>query len=253
MPYRVASYAIMRAVCTLLLALLAACTTVPPAGPGNVVWVPSPNADDRRPNFVILHHTSGDSAAHSLATLTDPERKVSAHYLISRDGTIYQLVDEARRAWHAGVSFWGGQTDLNSASIGIELDNDGDEPFAPAQIETLKGLLAEILPRHRIPAANVLGHGDVAPGRKTDPSRHFPWKTLADAGYGAWCEPDPTAPLPPVDGPLALRALGYDTSDLTAAIMAFRRHHLGDEQQTLGDEALRRLDCLLRQAQPAPQ
>lgn len=232
---------------------LAGCTTLPPGGPGSRIDVPSPNADARRPNFVILHHTGSANVERALATLTDPERKVSAHYLIGRDGTVYRLVDEARRAWHAGASSWGGQTDLNSASVGIELDNAGNEPFPPVQIEALKVLLGEILPRHRIPAANVVGHGDVAPGRKADPSHHFPWRDLARAGYGLWCEPESDNSAPPaLDGHLALRALGYDTTDPLAAVAAFRRHHLGDEADVLGDDGLRRLDCLLRQPRADP-
>ncbi len=235
----------------LLVALLtAACAPLPRTGGSTVLWHPSPNEDARRPNFVVIHDTGSDDARRALTTLTDPERQVSAHYLIARDGTVLQLVDESRRAWHAGVSAWGPLSDLNSASLGIELDNNGSEPYPPEQITALKALLGEIVPRHRIPPGNIVGHGDVAPGRKVDPSRLFPWKELAAAGFGQWCEPDPEAPLPPLDGPLALRALGYETSNLTAAIAAFRRHHLGDDGETLGEDGLRRLACLLRAAPP---
>jgi N-acetylmuramoyl-L-alanine amidase len=136
--------------------------------------MPSPNFDQRRPNFVILHQTTNATVDKALATLTDPARKVSAHYLIGRDGKSLQLVDESARAWHAGESRWGGMSDLNSASIGIELDNTGDEPFAEPQITALLALLAELRERYRIPAANVLAHGDVAPTRKVDPAATFP-------------------------------------------------------------------------------
>lgn len=229
-----------------LLALLAACAPLPPRD--GIRQVPSPNFDARRPNFVILHQTSSDDSARALATLTDPQRKVSAHYLIARDGTRYQLVDEDRRAWHAGRSAWGGLTDLNSASIGIELDNTGDEPFPPAQIAALIDLLEQVLPRHQIPRGNILGHGDIAPGRKVDPSRHFPWHQLAQRGLGRWCPTPsipPTAPPPALDPLLGLRALGYDTSRPEAAIAAFRRHFLGDEGSDLGPDGLRVLACLL--------
>jgi N-acetylmuramoyl-L-alanine amidase len=185
---------------------------------------PSPNFDARRPNFVIIHHTSDGSAEEALAVLTDRERKVSAHYLIGRDGKLFQLVDEAARAWHAGESYWGGQLDMNSASIGIELDNDGNERFADAQIETLVALLSDLKLRYSIPTTNFLGHADVAPGRKTDPSRLFPWQRLAEQGFGLWCDP----PYPPVpvglDTETLLQSLGYSVWNVDAAISAFKLH-----------------------------
>ena len=204
--------------------LAASCARLP-TSPSGIVRVPSPNFDERRPNYVILHQTSDDTVDAALATLTNPERKVSAHYLIGRDGTIYQLVDESARAWHAGASFWGGNTDLNSASIGIELDNDGKQPFPGAQIDALLRLLADLRERYRIPAANVLGHSDVAPRRKVDPGRLFPWKRLAEQGFGLWC--DTPLPIPPMgfDPAMALAAIGYDVSDPQAAVGAFRLHY----------------------------
>lgn len=231
-----------------LTALLAACVPVPTRmGATGARWHPSANFDHRRPNFVIIHETTNDEAEHSLATLTDGVRKVSAHYLIARDGTLYQLVDEKDRAWHAGVSSWGGLTDLNSASIGIELDNTGDQPFPPAQIDVLVNLLQEATDRHQIPRSNILAHGDVAPGRKVDPSRLFPWRELAARGFGRWCEPAADGPLPAFDPLHALRTFGYDVSRPEAAIAAFRRHFLGDDEAVMGDDGLRMLDCLLRQ------
>lgn len=210
-------------------ALLAACAPLPQRAGIPTVWYPSPNFDQRRPNYVIIHDTADDDVGQALHTLTDPLRQVSSHYLIGSDGTIYQLVDERARAWHAGVSKWGGDTDLNSASLGIELDNDGEEPFAPAQISALIALLQDIAQRYRIPAANYLGHADVAPTRKVDPSRYFPWKTLADAGFGLWCDPPlPEAPAG-MSTVLALQAFGYDVSDPEAAIRAFKRHFMPDD------------------------
>jgi N-acetylmuramoyl-L-alanine amidase len=212
-----------------LLTLLAACAPLPQRAGIPTLWQASPNFDDRKPNFVILHHTSDDTIGQAMRTLADPLRSVSAHYLIGRDGTIIQLVDERARAWHAGESKWGADTDLNSVSLGIELDNNGREPFADAQITALLRLLADIKERYRIPAANFLGHADVAPKRKTDPSRYFPWKTLADHGFGLWCDPPvPEAPAP-FDAIAALRALGYDTGDVAAATRAFNLHYLQDE------------------------
>ncbi|MFH1604798.1 MAG: N-acetylmuramoyl-L-alanine amidase, partial [Pseudomonadota bacterium] len=213
----------------LLALLLAACAPVPQRAGIPTEWLASPNFSDRKPNFVIIHHTSDDTVDQAVRTLADPVREVSAHYLIARDGRIIQLVDERARAWHAGESKWGSNTDINSASLGIELDNNGREPFADVQVSALLRLLADIKERHRIPSANFLGHADVAPQRKTDPSRYFPWRRLAGEGFGLWC--DPPLPEPPAgfDVKAALRALGYDIGNLDAAIRAFRLHFLPDE------------------------
>ena len=208
----------------LVAVLLDACAPLPERAGIPTRWVPSPNFNPRSPGFVVIHYTSSASAAHAQRTLTNPLAEVSAHYLIERDGTILQLVDERARAWHAGDSRWGATVDLNSASIGIELDNDGFEPFAPALIESLLLLLADLRERHHVPAANVVGHSDVAPTRKRDPGPLFPWRTLAEHGFGLWCEP-PFAPATPGFDPLlGLRAIGYDTRDPEAAINAFRLH-----------------------------
>lgn len=230
----------------LLLAALAGCSSIPPQVPPGITWLPSPNFDQRRPNFIILHQTSNDNAVTALATLTDPQRKVSAHYLVARDGPVYQLVDDMERAWHAGESSWGGMRDLNSASIGIELDNTGDEPFAEPQIAALIDLLDALVARHRIPPANILGHGDVAPGRKVDPSRLFPWRRLAGRGYGLWCE-SPAAVPAGFDELLGLRALGYDVSVPAAARQAFRRHFTaGEADAELAPVEQGLLQCLLQ-------
>ncbi len=213
----------------LLAILLAACAPLPHTTGMPAQWQPSPNFDERRPNFVIIHATSNDTVDQALRTLTDPLRQVSAHYLIGRDGRIYQLVDERARAWHAGESKWGADTDLNSVSLGIELDNNGDEPFPDIQISALLTLLDGIRGRYRIPAANYLGHGDIAPRRKVDPSRHFPWETLARQGYGRWCDPPLPEPPAALDTTLALRAIGYDVSALEPAIRAFKRHFVQDD------------------------
>lgn len=232
----------------LLLGLLpfAACAPLP-QGPGVAVqWQASPNFDQRRPNFVVLHQTSNADAERALRTLTDPLKKVSSHYLIGRDGVIHYLVDERARAWHAGESWWGGLTDLNSASIGIELDNDGEEPFAGPQIAALLELLADLKARYRIPDANFVGHGDIAPRRKVDPSRHFPWQRLAQRGFGLWCDDPAPAPLV-FDAMLGLQALGYEPGAGEAARRAFRRHWRGDDATAELDEADRAmLYCLVR-------
>jgi N-acetylmuramoyl-L-alanine amidase len=229
-----------------VLLALCACTQIAPRANVPYVERPSPNFDQRRPNFVIIHHTSNDGAEHALSTLTDPLRRVSAHYLIARNGTIYYLVDELARAWHAGDSYWGGSRDLNSASIGIELDNNGYEPFTESQIESLLALLADLKKRYKIPTANFLGHGDVAPERKTDPSERFPWKRLAERGFGLWCEP-PYAEVPgESDTAALLAAFGYDTADLDSAVGAFKRHFVPEDasdEVTAEHRAL--LTCLI--------
>jgi N-acetylmuramoyl-L-alanine amidase len=213
--------------------LLAACAPMPMRA-GSVLdsisHAPSPNFDARRANLVIIHHTSDATVDEALRTLTSPMSKVSAHYLIARDGRIIQLVEENDRAWHAGLSWWGGVTDVNSVSLGIELDNDGFEPFAAPQIDALLLLLADIRQRHHIPAANFIGHADVAPTRKTDPSVFFPWDKLAAEGFGLWCD----SPLPPApagfDLTLALAALGYDPRTPEASRQAFQLHFLHGER-----------------------
>lgn len=232
----------------LLAIMLAACAQLPPPVGAPAQWRPSPNFNERKPNFVVIHATSNDTVERALRTLTDPQRKVSAHYLIGRDGQVFQLVDERARAWHAGESKWGADTDLNSVSLGIELDNNGDEPFPDVQISALLTLLDDIQKRYRIPAANYVGHADVAPRRKVDPSAYFPWARLARHGYGLWCDPPLPEPPAAMDTTLALRALGYDVSDLEAAIGAFKRHFMQEEGTTeLTDIDRGMLYCLLSQ------
>ena len=243
----------LRAFTLLLAGLLAACAPLPERAGIPTLWEPSPNFNARSPAFIVIHYTSSASAAHALRTLTNPVTEVSAHYLIQRDGTILQLVDERMRAWHAGESRWGATVDVNSASIGIELDNDGFEPYSPALIDALLKLLADLSERHHVPAANVIGHSDVAPTRKRDPGPLFPWRTLAEHGFGLWCDP-PFAPAPPGFDPLlGLRAIGYDTRDPEAAISAFRLHfapELPTDAPLERDSAL--IQCLVA-ASLAPQ
>ncbi|MCY1080293.1 N-acetylmuramoyl-L-alanine amidase [Archangium lansingense] len=153
---------------------------------------PSPNHSSRsdvRVDVLVLHHTATRRGAPALRTLTDdavpPERRVSAHYLVDTDGTVYCLVAESRKAWHAGVSTLRGESrpSVNARSIGIEIVNPGDNvtPFTEAQYQALEQLVPEIVLRHRIPTENVLGHRDVAPGRKTDPADNFNWARVRAA------------------------------------------------------------------------
>jgi N-acetylmuramoyl-L-alanine amidase len=206
-------------------AVLGACATTAVRTSLPVTWWPSPNFSERRPDYIVLHHTGSSSVTTALATLTNPDKAVSAHYLIAPDGKIYQLVDEAARAWHAGDSRWGSLTDLNSTSIGIELVNDGSTAFPPEQITALLALIADICRRDHIPPSHVVGHADIAPARKLDPSALFPWDVLAAAGFGLWCDPPyPEAPAE-FDVLRGLQAIGYDVSDPDAALRAFRLHY----------------------------
>lgn len=221
---------IAAALCT----VLAGCATTAPSQRNPLAdWHPSPNHDPRSAQIIVLHQTEMESAGAALLTLQTRNSggRVSAHYLIGEDGRLYQLVAESERAWHAGASRWGGVADLNSGSIGIELDNDGVEPFSQAQIDTLLKLLADITGRLDIPRHLVIGHGDIAPTRKRDPSALFPWQQLADAGYGLWPRANP-APAPEgFDSWAALRLVGYDLRDPAAAMRAFHRHYRGNEEE----------------------
>ncbi|MCY4541750.1 MAG: N-acetylmuramoyl-L-alanine amidase [Rhodobacteraceae bacterium] len=156
----------------------------------STIHQPSPNFGDRRdgcvPELIVIHYTGMDSTAAALERLCAPEHEVSAHYLISERGTVYRLVDEERRAWHAGAGAWRGRADVNSRSLGIELANDGCTPFAARQMSSLESLLRELVGRWSIPASGILGHSDMAVGRKFDPGPRFDWKRLASVGLSAW-------------------------------------------------------------------
>jgi N-acetylmuramoyl-L-alanine amidase len=227
-------------------AMIGACAPLKPDTSLPVTLIKSPNFDQRRPNLVILHHTTDDTLDEALTTLTSPLREVSAHYLIGRDGGIVQLVEENARAWHAGKSWWGGQTDINSASIGIELDNNGFEPFSEAQINTLLALLADLRLRHKIPVANFIAHADVAPQRKSDPSIFFPWQTLAQYGFGLWCElPLSPAPLG-MDLQTVLTAIGYDPRTPEASQRAFELHYFRGTTAISQEDKLALAYCILQ-------
>lgn len=196
-------------------------------------WVGTTNFNLRKPNFVIIHHTAQNSCPQTLQTFTQARTQVSAHYVICSDGKVYHMLNDYLRAWQAGVSKWGNITDVNSISIGIELDNDGAEPFSDAQINSLLHLLTKLKAAYNIPAANFIGHGDIAPTRKSDPSAFFPWKQLADKGFGLWWADTTNVPLPGDFGTLtALRLIGYDTRDSSAAALAFKRHFEQDTTRT---------------------
>ena len=189
-----------------------------------VYAVGTTNFDLRKPNFVIIHHTAQNSCEQTLKTFTLERTKVSAHYVICKDGTIHHMLNDYLRAWQAGVSRWGNFTDINSSSIGIELDNNGNEAFPETQITSLIKLLDTLKRNYSIPPANFIGHADIAPGRKVDPSAFFPWQTLAHRGFGLWY--DTTAVVVPdhFNAPQALRIIGYNIKDTLAAIRSFKLH-----------------------------
>ena len=216
-----------------------------------ITQIPSPNHDARPPHasidILLLHYTGMKTCQAALERLCDPAAKVSAHYLIDEDGTCYRLVEEDRRAWHAGLSYWAGIRDVNGHSIGIELVNPGHEfgyrDFPKTQMTTLESLAKGILERHPIPANRVLGHSDVAPTRKQDPGERFDWARLARAGIGLWSsESDTISPHATMLGPgtsgpavvnlqLALAGFGYGVEGTglydpvtEAVIRAFQRH-----------------------------
>ncbi|MFD0977273.1 N-acetylmuramoyl-L-alanine amidase [Salinimicrobium gaetbulicola] len=231
----------------------------------------------RKPNYVILHHTAQKDVEQTLYTFTLPRTAVSSHYVISREGEVFQMLNDHYRAWHAGAGKWGNDTDLNSASIGIELDNNGNEPFSEPQISELIDLLKILKSRYDIPTANFIGHSDIAPTRKVDPNITFPWKRLAEEGFGYWYDEIEVNPkivgdsISPqefdysrnmvlkvtgnqilengssrdsltinINPKIALRIIGYDTSDLDAAIRAFKLHFIQkDVNAVLTEEDLK--------------
>ncbi|WP_333827400.1 N-acetylmuramoyl-L-alanine amidase [Pararhodobacter sp.] len=201
------------------------------------LWHPSPNTGPRRdglrPELVVLHYTQMQGALPALTRLCAPEAQVSAHYLIGADGQVWQMVSEAMRAWHAGAGSWRGQEDINSRSIGIELDNDGDSPFAAAQMLTLEQLLSGVLARWSIPPAGVIAHSDMAPERKSDPGPRFDWHRLARLGLSVWPGPDGDrdAPLAPSLTQIGYPAVAPDLR-LAAFRLRFRPGHKGPEDST---------------------
>lgn len=243
----------LKALLAMTVLTLSACTHVLKPEPEHnplAQWVPSPNHEVRRPILIVIHATEQNSVAESLETLRTENSggPVSAHYLIGRDGERYQLVADELRAWHAGGGRWGTITDVNSVSIGIELDNDGRSEFPPTQIDSLIVLLEDLCERLYIPRTQIVAHADFAPTRKQDPGTRFPWKRLAEAGFGVW----PAADAPPAPAGFdpwnALRLIGYPLDDRAATVRAFHRRFRGTETDVLDEEDLRILASLVRQS-----
>ena len=235
------------------------------------VDAPSPNFDARTapPEILVLHYTGMRTGSEALDRLRDPQAKVSSHYMVEEDGRIFRLVPEERRAWHAGVSYWKGQRNINGVSIGVEIVNPGHEfgyrPFPDAQIEAVIALCADIRSRWAVDDGHIVGHSDVAPARKDDPGELFPWKRLAEHGHGLWVDA-PAAPGEPLKrgddgvGVFAMQAaftrLGYDLppdgkfDEATEQVVtAFQRHWRQGRVDGIADGATRaQLIALLRLA-----
>jgi N-acetylmuramoyl-L-alanine amidase len=219
-----------------------------------VIERPSPNYNDRPAgkavSLLVIHYTGMRDAEAALKRLTDPEAQVSSHYLIDEAGLVYRLVDEGRRAWHAGVSYWAGERDINGVSIGIELVNPGHDfgyrHFPEAQMAALIDLGRGILSRHKIPPSRVLGHSDVAPVRKIDPGELFDWQRLAKAGIGRWPRPA-KGPGDAASVRAALSKIGYEISPEGApngvvdkitkqSLSAFQRHYRPSKFDGIADD-----------------
>jgi N-acetylmuramoyl-L-alanine amidase len=194
-------------------------------------WVGTTNFGMRKPNFVIIHHTAQNACDSTLRTFTLTRTQVSAHYVICKDGTIHHILNDYLRAWHAGNSKWGNLTDVNSSSIGIELDNNGFESFTEPQINSLLILLKRLKKDNNIPTANFIGHSDIAPKRKVDPNKYFPWQLLAQNGFGNWYDTSHVNLPADFNAIQSLRVIGYDTKDSFAAIKAFKLHFI--QQDTI--------------------
>jgi N-acetylmuramoyl-L-alanine amidase len=200
-------------------------------------WVGTTNFGMRKPNFVIIHHTAQNSCQQTLQTFTMARTEVSAHYVICKDGTVHHMLNDYLRAWHAGAGSWGNDKDINSSSIGIELDNNGFDSFPTAQINSLLTVLDTLKRLYNIPAPNFIGHADIAPTRKTDPNVKFPWQLLSQNGYGVWYDDTSKISLPDnFNSMQALRIIGYSVKDSSAAIEAFKRHfEMEDSSRILTD------------------
>ncbi len=212
-------------------------------------WVGTINFGMRKPNFVIIHHTAQNSCEQTLQTFTLKRTEVSAHYVICKDGTVHHMLNDLLRAWHAGAGRWGNLTDVNSSSIGIELDNNGFDSFPGVQVNSLLNVLTALKNQYNIPTANFIGHADIAPTRKVDPNVFFPWKLLADNGFGLWYDTTGVVVSPAFNPLENLRIVGYDIRDSVAAIEAFKRHFLQiDSSKVLSEDDKKVLFALAKKS-----
>lgn len=212
----------------------------------SIIQSPSPNFNERKCDnidMIVIHYTDTKDIFESLSILQNPANEVSAHYLIDEDGTIYQLVDEEKRAWHAGISYWDGETDINSLSIGIELQNaghtNGYTEFPKEQMVALTELCQDIIKRHNIPQYRILGHSDVAPDRKQDPGSLFDWQQLAEDGVGIWAyleylQESKASPQTSQSLKEQFTKFGYNPAiDEEIIKNAFKQHFISDDGQDI--------------------
>jgi len=199
------------------------------------------NFSIRRPNYVIIHHTAQNTCDQTLKTFTLTRTQVSSHYVVCRDGIVFHMLNDYFRAHHAGVSRWGNNTDINSSSIGIEVDNNGSELFSELQMNSLIELLGRLKRAYNIPQGNFIGHADIAPGRKVDPSRFFNWKQLADSGYGYWYDTASIILPPDFNAMQALRIIGYPIKDTGIAIQSYKIHFVPQDSTRIISEADRKI------------
>ena len=213
-------------------------------------WIGTTNFNMRKPNFVILHHTAQNSCEQTLKTFTTVRTQVSGHYVICKDGTVHHMLNDYLRAWQAGVSKWGNATDINSLSIGIEVDNNGFEPFTDEQINSLLQLLDRLKKAYNIPSTNFIGHADIAPGRKVDPNRYFPWKKLSENGFGLWYDTTGIKVPDDFNAMQALRIVGYNIKNAPAAIYSFKLHFVqNDSTKVINEEDKKILFDLMKKYQ----
>lgn len=209
----------------------------------------SPNFDERDApvSLLVMHYTGMPTARAAIDLLTSPQAKVSSHYVVDEDGTVYRLVPEAKRAWHAGVSFWRGKSMLNDVSVGIEIVNPGHawgyRAFPPVQMQAVLELSQGIIVRHKIPARNVVAHSDIAPNRKRDPGELFPWPWLAMQGVGLWTDAFALSS----DWQADLAMIGYNiTLPMGDVLLAFQRHFLPENLTGVADEQTKARAAALR-------
>lgn len=197
------------------------------------MWYPTVNFNLRKPNFVVLHHTAQSSCGATLKAFSMESREVSSHYLICKDGQVYRLCNDYLRTWHAGEGKWGNVEDMNSCSIGIEIDNNGSEAFTDNQVSSVIVLLDSLQKKYNIPQANIIGHSDFSPKRKQDPSAFFPWEKLAKRNFGYWRDEVLSSTPADFNYIYALKMIGYDISDEKSAIIAFKRHFIQNDLKSV--------------------
>ena len=217
-------------------------------GSQKIKVIKSQNFSLRKPSLIVIHHTDQESCQQTYKTFALKRTLVSSHYVICDNGNVTQMLNDLLRGWHAGGGSWGKNTDINSVSIGIELDNNGEEAFSDAQINSLILLLKKLSEKYKIPAQNIVGHADIAPGRKVDPSALFPWEKLAENGFGIWYDKEKlkTVVLPTdFNTDFALKYIGYNTKNIQNTIYSFKLHFNSEEVSKILSERDKKILFLL--------